>query len=145
MMVGTEVKRLPRILLAEDQDYTLKAIATFLEERYRERYAVVGVVKDGTTLVSETVKLAPDVAVVDLSMPGLNGLDATAALKKKNCVTKIVILTMNWEPEFLRAAFAAGAIGYVLKHRMVSDLPRAIEAALRGERFISPPLEPRPA
>ena len=73
-------------------------------------------------------------------MPGLSGLEAIAELKKMNCDTKIVILTMHWEPEFLQAAFAAGAIGYVLKHRLVTDLPTAIEAALRGEPFVSPPL-----
>ena len=134
------MKRLPQILLADDQEATLAAIAAFLEVRYKESYEVVGAVTDGTALVKATTSLAPDVAVVDISMPGLSGLDAVAELKKKNCDTKIVILTMHWEPEFLHAAFAAGAIGYVLKHRLVTDLPPAIEAALRGEPFVSPPL-----
>ena len=133
-----EPKRLPQILLAEDQEYVLAAIAAFLQERCKGRYEVVGTVRDGTALVSETVRLVPDIAVVDITIPGLNGLEATAELTKRNCDTKIVILTMNWEPEFLQAALAAGAIGYVLKHRMVTDLPSAIDAALQGERFISP-------
>jgi len=133
--------RLPQIVLAEDQEYVLAAISAFLQERFKERYEVVCTVRDGTSLVSEVLRLAPDVAVVDITIPGLNGLEATAELNKRDCGTRIVILTMNWEPEFLQAALAAGAIGYVLKHRMVSDLPNAIDAALQGKRFISPTVQ----
>lgn len=137
----TKARRLPQILLAEDQEYVLAAIAAFLQERYKERYEVVGTVRDGTALVSETLRLAPDVAVVDITMPGLNGLEATTELARRNCGTKVVILTMNWETEFLEAALVAGAVGYVLKHRMVTDLPSAIDAALQGKRFISPSVQ----
>jgi DNA-binding NarL/FixJ family response regulator len=132
-----KARRLPRILLAEDQEYVLAAIAAFLQERYSDRYEIVGTVRDGTALVRETLRLAPDVAVVDITIPGLNGLEATSELTRRNCGTRVVILTMNWETEFLDAALAAGAIGYVLKHRMVTDLPDAIDAALQGKRFIS--------
>ena len=133
--------RLPKILLAEDQEYVLAAISAFLQERYPERYEVVSMVRDGAALVSETLRLAPDIAVVDITIPGLNGLEATAELTGKNCSTRIVILTMNWETEFLQAALSAGAMGYVLKHRMVTDLPIAIDAALQGKRFISPTVQ----
>jgi DNA-binding NarL/FixJ family response regulator len=127
-----------RILVADDNEATLEAIARFLED---ERYQVIRLVRDGVALVSDTVQLHPDVAVVDILMPEMNGLDATAHLRRMNCNTRIVVLTAHREPEFVRAAFASGALGYVLKHRLVSDLPNAIEMALRGERFLSPPLE----
>ncbi|MBI4461135.1 MAG: response regulator transcription factor [Acidobacteria bacterium] len=139
-MPEVEEKRLPNILLADDQDSTLAAIAAFLEVHYKDRYKVIGAVTSGTALVNTAARTPPDVAVVDITMPGLSGLDAVAEIKKRNCDTKIVMLTVHWEPEFMHAAFAAGAIGYVLKHRLVTDLPPAIEAALRGETFVSPPL-----
>ena len=143
-ILKSDAKQLPQILLAEDQEYVLAAISAFLQERCKERYQVVGAVRNGTAFVSETERLSPDVAVVDVSMPGLNGLEATAELKKRNCTTRIVILTMNWEPEFLHAALAAGANGYVPKHRMGTDLPSAIDAALQGKRFVSPSLQHLP-
>ena len=136
-----EPKRLPRILLAEDQEYVLAAIAAFLQERCKGRYELVGSVRNGTALVDEAIRLSPDIAVVDITIPGLNGLQAADELKKRHCDTKIVILTMNWEPQFLQAALAVGAMGYVLKHRMVTELPSAIDAALNGKRFISPTVE----
>lgn len=134
----TESRKLPRILLAEDQAATRDAIAAFLLRRHKDRCELIGTVADGMTLISETIRLAPDIAVVDIAMPGLNGVAATAELTRRNCQTKVIMLTMYWEPEFQRAAFEAGAAGFVLKHRMVTDLPLAIEAALRGERFVSP-------
>src|SRR5262249_36639986 len=107
-------KKLPQILLAEDQKYALAAITAFLQDHLNQRYEIVGTVRDGAALVSEALRLTPDVAVVDISMSGLSGLDATAQLKKANCGTKVVILTMYWEAELIEAAFAAGACGYVL-------------------------------
>jgi DNA-binding NarL/FixJ family response regulator len=104
---------------------------------------VIRVVKDGFALVSEVLRLSPDVAVVDIDLLGLSGLDATAELKKMNCRTRVVFLTANSEPIILRAALASGVIGYVLQNRMVLDLPDAIEAVLRGRRFISAPLTGR--
>jgi DNA-binding NarL/FixJ family response regulator len=128
---------LATILLAEDHERMLDAIAQFLAPSHQ----IVGKVRDGRALVREAGILAPDIAVVDISMPVLNGLDAAAQLKKeKRSRTKIVILTNNSEPIVLRAALTAGASAYVLKHRLVPDLPLAIEAALKGEKFISPPL-----
>ena len=141
--MGTKTNRLPTVLLAEDHEDTRKAIVAFLEKSYRGRYQVIGSVRDGIALVNEALRLAPDIAVVDISMPKLNGIDAASELKERKCSTKIVILTIQSEPAFLRAALNAGAMGYVLKSRMFSDLPRAVDAALRGERFASTPLENR--
>lgn len=139
-ILETEAKRLPRVLLADDDGSMLKAIEVYLQYCQTQRFEVIGTVKDGIELLKATTELAPDVAVVDIIMPELNGVDAIARLKTMHCDTKVVILTMHREPEFVRAAFAAGAAGYVLKHRLVKDLPGAIELALRGERFLSPPL-----
>lgn len=130
-------KRSVRIVVADDNESTLQAMTRFLQE---ERYSVVGTVPDGSALVNEVARLAPDLAVVDITMPGVSGIEAVVQLKQKNCGTKFVMLTVHREPEFVKLAFDAGACGYVLKHRVVTDLPAAIESALRGERFLSPPL-----
>jgi len=104
------------------------------------RYDVVGMAYDGETLLDLVAKLEPDIAVIDISMPGLNGMQAAQCLKDSGTRTKLVFLTIYGNPEFVRAAFAAGALGYVLKRRMLTDLPLAIEAALEGKRFLSAPL-----
>jgi DNA-binding NarL/FixJ family response regulator len=130
-------EQLATILLAEDHEQMLETIAQFLAHRHK----IVGRVRDGIALVRLAGTLAPDIAVVDISMPVLNGLDATAELNKGSCPrTKIVILTNNTEPLVVRAALTAGASAYVLKRRMIPDLFLAIEAALKGKSFISPPL-----
>ena len=131
------VNRPVKIILADDNESTLAAITRFLEDGH---FRVVGAVRDGAALVSQIAGYAPDVAVVDIFMPEVNGLDATAQLKKIDDTIKVIILTAHREPEFVRAAFAAGACGYVLKHRLVADLPNAIELAIQGERFLSPTL-----
>jgi DNA-binding NarL/FixJ family response regulator len=111
-----------------------------VKELLRVRYDVVGMAYDGETLLDLVAKLEPDIAVIDISMPGLNGMQAAQCLKDSGTRTKLVFLTIYANPEFVRAAFAAGALGYVLKRRMLTDLPLAIEAALEGKRFLSAPL-----
>ena len=127
-----------RILIADDNLSTLKAIGQFLED---ERYRVLDAVQSGASLVAKALALRPDIAVIDIAMPEMTGLDALGELTRRNCNTKIVILTAHREPEFVEAALSAGASAYVLKHRMVTDLPVAIESALRGDRFLSPSLD----
>ena len=125
-----------RLLLADDH----KAMLASVEELLRVRYDVVGMAGDGETLLDLVAKLEPDIAVMDISMPGFNGMQAAQRLKDSGTRTKLVFLTIHGNPEFIRAAFAAGALGYVLKRRMLTDLPLAIEAALEGKRFLSAPL-----
>jgi two-component system response regulator DesR len=125
------------ILVADDNVSTLKAIVRFLED---ERYRVIGSVHNGADLVNQAMALQPDVAVVDIVMPEMSGLEALIELTRRNSGTRVVVLTAHREPEFVQAVFSAGGFGYVLKHRMVTDLPSAIDATLRGERFLSPPL-----
>lgn len=122
--------------MADDHRATLLAVESFLESDYN----VIGAVSDGQSLVEAIEKLSPDVAVVDITMPRMNGLQAARQLRDMRSKTRIVFLTLQENPEFLHAAMAAGALGYVLKYRLDSDLPLAIEAALAGQRFVSPPL-----
>jgi DNA-binding NarL/FixJ family response regulator len=124
------------LLLADDHKPTLASV----KELLRVRYDVVGMAYDGETLLDLVDKLEPDIAVIDISMPGLNGMQAAQRLKDSDTRTKLVFLTIYGNREFVRAAFAAGALGYVLKRRMVTDLPLAIEAALEGKSFLSAPL-----
>jgi DNA-binding NarL/FixJ family response regulator len=125
-----------RIVLADDHKATVAALESFL----KTDYDVVGTVGDGQSLVEAIEKLRPDVAVVDISMPRMSGLQAGSQVRDMGSKTRVVFLTHQRDPEFLYAAMAIGALGYVLKYRLASDLPLAIEAALVGRRFISPPL-----
>jgi DNA-binding NarL/FixJ family response regulator len=125
-----------RILLADDHRATLLAVKSFLETDY----SVVGAVSDGQSLIEAVEQLSPDVAVVDVSMPRMTGLQAARQVRDMGSRTRVVFLTVQGDPEYVHAAIAAGAVGYVLKYRLECDLPLAIEAALTGQRFISPPL-----
>ena len=125
-----------RLLLADDH----KPMLASVKELLRVHYDVVGMACDGETLLDLVAKLEPDIAVIDISMPGLNGMAAARCLKDSGTRTKLIFLTIYANPEFVRAAFAVGALGYVLKRCMVTDLPLAIEAALAGKRFLSAPL-----
>jgi DNA-binding NarL/FixJ family response regulator len=125
-----------RLLLADDH----KPMLASVKELLRVHYDVVGMACDGETLLDLVAKLEPDIAVIDISMPGLNGMAAARCLKDSGTRTKLIFLTIYANPEFVRAAFAVGALGYVLKRCMVTDLPLAIEAALAGKRFLSTPL-----
>jgi DNA-binding NarL/FixJ family response regulator len=126
-----------RILLADDHRATLAAVKSFLESTYN----IVGAVGDGQSLVQAVEQLRPDVAVTDICMPGMDGLAAARRVRELGSNTRVVFLTVQGGPEYLQAAIDAGAIGYVLKYRLAIDLPLAIDAALAGLRFISPPLD----
>jgi DNA-binding NarL/FixJ family response regulator len=126
----------PSILIAEHQELMLGAINECLGNRYR----IAGVVKDGVSLVSEALRLKPDIVLVNTYLPKLNGLEATAELAKNGCPSKCLVLTSVCEPIILRTAFDSGAVGCLLHQRLAVDLPPAIEAVRNGESFISPPL-----
>jgi len=125
-----------RIVLADDHRAMLVAVETLL----KPDYDVVSSVGDGQALVEAVEELSPDVVVADISMPHMTGLEAASQVRDLGSKTKVVFLTIQGAPEFVRAALATGALGYVLKYRLASDLPLAIKAALSGRRFISPPL-----
>ncbi len=107
-----------------------------------EEFSVIGAVTDGDELVAAAAALRPDVIVVDISMPRLNGLEAAARIAARGPSPRIVCLTAHEEPDYLRAAMDAGALAYVTKTRLAADLVLAIRAALEGQRFVSPSMTP---
>ena len=99
---------------------------------------VIGEVSNGRDAVAMVQRMNPDVLVMDVTMPVLDGIEAAKKLKELGCESKIVFLTVHSDPDFLRACLAAGGLGYVTKSRMSSDLSLAVEHALAERIFISP-------
>jgi DNA-binding NarL/FixJ family response regulator len=123
-----------RILLADDHRYLLELIRGLLEPIFN----VVGAVKDGESLLEAAGKLQPDVIVTDISMPKLNGIEAASRLRESGSSSKIVFLTVHADPDFVQAALKAGALAYVSKFRISTDLLVGIKEALAGHIFVSP-------
>jgi DNA-binding NarL/FixJ family response regulator len=124
----------PRILLADDHTMLLEAFRALLEPEFE----VVGTATDGRMLIEEFSRLKPDVVVIDVGMPLLNGLDAGRQLKALQRSVKLIYLTMNPEPDLAREALRLGASGYVLKSSAASELKQAIHEALKGRSYITP-------
>lgn len=122
-----------RVLLADDHDAMLAAVRSVLGEEFD----IVGAVKNGQDALVEVRRLDPDVLVLDISMPGLNGLQTAKEIHSSRSRTKIVFLTVHEDPDFVAAAFSAGASGYVVKADFTADLVPAIREALEGRRYIS--------
>jgi DNA-binding NarL/FixJ family response regulator len=99
---------------------------------------VVGSVPDGQSLFDAARRLAPDVIVTDISMPILNGIEASKQLNDSGCAAKIIFLTVHSDADFVQTCLATGALGYVTKSRFAVDLVPAIQEALAGHIFISP-------
>ncbi len=129
-----------RVLLADDHSAVLKSIVRLLSRDYD----VVGTVRDGRALLEAARAMEPDVLVLDISMPLITGIEAAKILKKTGSKAKIVFLTVHEDPDFVRAAREVGALGYVVKQRMISDLPQAIKCALDGKCFTSPSVNFKP-
>ncbi len=123
-----------RVLIADDHKIVVEGLRSLLDERFD----LVGTAENGRELLKLAKKLAPDVIVVDISMPLLNGIDAVSQLKEGGCSAKVIFLTMHNDPAYAARAFDAGASGFVLKHSAPSELVNAIEKALEGGTFISP-------
>lgn len=126
-----------RILLADDHTLVAEAIKKLLEPEFD----VVGVVADGRSLVREACNLKPDVVLVDLNMPMLNGLDASEQLKAAHPGMKIIVLTMNEDAEIALQTMRTWASGYLLKKSAGSELVRAVREVLRGGKYVTPALE----
>ncbi len=123
-----------RVILADDHTLLLEAFEKLLEPDF----TVVGAVSDGRALLSAAAELKPDVIVLDIAMPFLNGLDAARQLKKTMPKVKLVFLIMNKDPNVANEAFRAGASGYLLKTSAASELSKAIKAALCGRSYVTP-------
>jgi DNA-binding NarL/FixJ family response regulator len=124
----------PRILMADDHLMLLEAFKALLEPEFE----VVGTVTDGRTLLEEFSRLHPDVVLVDVAMPLLNGLDAGRQLKAQRRSVKLIYLTMNPDPDVASEALRLGASGYLLKSSAAQELKQAIHEALRGLSYITP-------
>ena len=124
----------PRVLLADDHAEFLKAEIALLQTHFE----LVGTASDGVSLVSEAERLNPDVVVVDVTMPVMNGIDAVHKLKASGSKVKVVFLTINNGEEFVNACLAEGARGFVWKSRMKAHLIPAIYAVLEDRPYISP-------
>jgi DNA-binding NarL/FixJ family response regulator len=127
----------PRVLIADDHDALLQKVAALLAHDFR----VVGTFTDGEQLVEAEAALEPDVLVVDISMPGMSGLEATERIRLRGSHAAVVCLTAHTEREIVDAALRAGALGYVVKTSLAHDLVPAIRAALEGRSFVSLPPE----
>jgi len=127
-----------RVLLADDNIQVLEYVRDFLSTNCCE---IVGVVTDGQAAVEAVGQLQPEVVVLDLSMPVLNGIEAARRMVEVRPSSRIVLLTVEKDPDTCRAALEAGACGYVLKPRLATDLIPAIEMAKEGRRFVSPGCE----
>ena len=122
------------VLLADDHRIILEGLKGLLADDFE----VVGTVEDGRALLEKVQELRPDVIVVDIAMPLLNGIDAVKQIKKAGLDTKVVFLTMHHDAVYAKEAFDAGALGFVLKHSAPSELTQAIHEALKGNTYISP-------
>jgi DNA-binding NarL/FixJ family response regulator len=123
-----------RVLLADDHTLVLGA----LEKLLSEECDVVGQVSDGRALVAAAEELKPDVVVLDISMPLLNGVEAARQIKQKLRNVKLVFLTMNEDADLAAEAFRAGASAYLLKRSATSELPLAIREVMQGRSYVTP-------
>ena len=126
-----------RVLIADDHSIVADGLRSVLEKSCD----VIGIVQDGRQLLIEAPKLKPDVIVLDIGMPLLNGLDAAERLKPLLPGVKFVFLTMKDDPNLAAAALNLGAVGYVLKHSAVSELLKAVSAVLQGKSYVTPKLQ----
>jgi DNA-binding NarL/FixJ family response regulator len=125
--------KLSRVLLADDIAQVLAAVATLLKEKFE----IVAMVTDGQAAFDATLALAPDLVVLDISMPGLSGIDVARELKKRGNKAKIIFLTVHEDSDILATCFAVGGLGYVVKVLMEADLVPAMNDALADRPFVS--------
>jgi DNA-binding NarL/FixJ family response regulator len=123
----------PTVLLADDHTATAEQLRMLLQPHFD----VVAVVEDGSDLVSAAARLTPDVIVTDISMPGLDGIEASVRILRRTPEARIVFVTVHSEPMLVELGLATGALGYVLKDAAGDDLVAAVRAALGGERYVS--------
>ena len=124
----------PRVLLADDHRLLREAFAQLLEPGCD----VVGAVADGRALLAAARELQPDIVVLDIAMPLLNGLDAARQLKRLMPEVKLIFLTVSEDPDLAAEAFRAGASGYLLKNSAASELFKAIEEVSQGRSYVTP-------
>ena len=123
----------PRVLLADDLPEMLETVTQLL----RDDFEIVGYAQDGEEAIKAVSKLNPDLLVLDIEMPFCNGIKAASHLRDSGCRAKVMFLTAHEDPDYVEAAWSVGALGYVLKSRIITDLLPAVKNVLQGRRFIS--------
>lgn len=123
----------PRVLMADDLSIVLTGVRKLIEDRCE----VVGMVENGRALVEAAERLRPDLIILDISMPLMNGLDAARQIKNVCLEAKLIFLTMHTSPRFVTGAFKAGGNGYVLKHSASDELVQAIDTVLNGHTYLT--------
>ena len=123
----------PRVLIADDHSIVAEGLRSILEKTCE----VIGIVQNGRELLDEASKLRPEIVILDISMPLLNGLDAAKQIKARLPQTKLVFLTMRDDPNLAAAALELGPVGFVLKHSASSELLTAVSEVLRGHAFVT--------
>jgi len=127
----------PRVLLADDHSLLLEAFHKLLEPTV----TIVGTVADGHALLEAARRLRPDIIVLDIGMPLLNGIEAGRQIKKKMTEIRLIFLTVNEDPDFVTEAFCAGASAYLLKKSIGTELFHAIQQVMIGHTYVTPLLE----
>jgi DNA-binding NarL/FixJ family response regulator len=125
-----------RLLIADDHQLVREGIRSLLKAS--RDFAVVGEAVDGNDAVEKAKALSPDVAILDITMPVVDGLEATQQIRKVSPSTKVLVLTMHDSTQMVRRVIEAGAIGYVLKSDLASQLVRAVKSVVHGEVFLTP-------
>jgi DNA-binding NarL/FixJ family response regulator len=133
----TTPPRPTRVILVDDNPALLRQTVQILPDRFD----VVDTLEDGSQLLKSIKEHEPDIIVLDITLPGLSGIQLATQLKAAGCKAKIVFLTVHADVDYAREAFAVGAIGYVLKPRLASDLALALYSAMAEQRFVSPCVE----
>jgi DNA-binding NarL/FixJ family response regulator len=126
--------RRPRVLVADDHPAMQDSLVRLLSGEFD----VVATVADGLAAVATATRLEPDLLVLDIAMPGLNGIAAATQLKERGSTAKIVFVTNLHDREFVDGSLALGDVGFVVKDRLVADLLPAIRSVLGGHSFVSP-------
>ena len=134
IVVEKGVSTLPRVFLADDQEEVLQTVASMLNDEFQ----IVGLAQDGSDVLKLLPGLSPDVLVLDILMPVMNGIETVQHLNASGSSTRVIFLTVHDDPDFLYAAMAAGAQAYVLKPHMATDLVPALWNVLAGHTFVSP-------
>lgn len=127
-------KTKPTLLIADDHTILLEHAIELLSEHFE----IVGAVADGEAALSAATELNPDIVVMDILMPHLDGIRAARGIRRNGISSRIVFITVNEDPDFVQSAFDSGASAYVIKSRLNSDLLFAIDEAMAGRTFTSP-------
>lgn len=123
----------PRVLLADDSLEIHRKVTQVIQDDV----SIIGSVQTGEQAIASAIALQPDLLILDISMPGMNGIRAVSQLRQLSCGARVIFLTVHEDQDYIDAAFSAGALGYVFKSQLASDLIPAVQSVLDGNKFIS--------